>query len=57
MNQALLDQTTTDKVYGAVSFRDVDTAAGTFDYTVHVSQTAEENKQRLAAAHPIGLFF
>ena len=39
MNEALLNQSYSDKVYGAVSFRDIDTTAGTFDYTVHVSRS------------------
>ena len=37
MNNALFEQSFDGKVYGAVSFREVDSNAGAFDYTVHVS--------------------
>lgn len=39
MNAALMEEKNsyTDKVYGAVSFRQADSTTGTYDYTVHVS--------------------
>lgn len=43
LNEALLasTHTYTERVYGALSFREADTTTGTFDYTIHVRLTTE----------------
>ena len=42
MNAELLERDWENYVYGAVTFREADSASGIFDYTVHVSRCPPE---------------